>query len=156
MSQILHGWICVHKAATTWFHAAHHVTKGTGFAGDHGILYDRIYTEYQEDFDGIVEKVLGATNDEKVACPIHLLMGSANVIDDYKSPINCDPLTIASTALELTKDYIDMLEHIFEELESQGNLSLGMNDMIAALANKYETHVYLLQQRIKEHVEKLV
>ena len=45
-----------------WFHAAHHVTKGKGFAGDHELLYGRIYESASKDFDVIVEKFLYQTN----------------------------------------------------------------------------------------------
>ena len=152
MSQILFNWICVHKAAMSWHHAAHHVTKGKSFSGDHGLLFGRIYTEYQTDFDGIVEKVIGITNDEEAACPNRILEGASELLEAYRSPSNCDALTIATTALELTKDYINYLEQMFDALEDGGNLSLGLNDMIAAHANRYETHIYLLQQRIKEHI----
>ena len=115
-------------------------------------MFDRIYTEYQADFDGIVEKVIGITNDEDAACPNRILEGASELLQAYRTPCNCDALTIATTALELTKDYINYLEQMFDALEEDGNLSLGLNDMIAAHANRYETHIYLLQQRIKEHI----
>ena len=46
------------KALLTWFHAAHHVTKGPGFAGDHVNLYGEIYNNIVEDFDALVEKII--------------------------------------------------------------------------------------------------
>ena len=43
MEHIFRQWIGMHRAMTAWFHAAHHVTKGKGFAGDHNILYSTTY-----------------------------------------------------------------------------------------------------------------
>ena len=49
------------KALLTWFHAAHHVTKGTGFAGDHVSLYGEIYNGINEDLDALIEKFIVVT-----------------------------------------------------------------------------------------------
>ena len=46
-----------------------------------------------------------------------------------------------------------MLEILFKELESSGELSLGLNDFLAASANSHENHVYLLQQRVKTEID---
>ena len=39
------------RALQLWFHSAHILAKGTGFAGDHVNLYGRIYSELTEEID---------------------------------------------------------------------------------------------------------
>ena len=86
MEQTFRQWIGMHRAMIAWFHAAHHVTKGTGFGGDHVNIYGRIYTELEEDFDGIVEKGLGLSGDETLADPVAILSGAANQLAQYPHP----------------------------------------------------------------------
>jgi len=52
-------------------------------------------------------------------------------------------------SLNAEKKLMLLLEHTFKSLEKQNNLSLGMNDFIAATANAHETYIYLLQQRTR-------
>ena len=56
MLDALLSYIGCTKALQSWFHSAHQVTKGVGFAGDHVNLYGEIYNGIIEDFDKLVEK----------------------------------------------------------------------------------------------------
>lgn len=148
MEQIFRQWIGMHRAMIAWFHAAHHVTKGTGFGGDHVNIYGRIYTELEEDFDEIVEKGLGLTGDETLADPVSILSMATGQLSQYPPPSNQDAEYIASSALEVAKAYIAFIEKIYVQFESSG-MSLGLDDQLQGFANKYETYVYLLQQRTR-------
>ena len=148
MEQIFRQWIGMHRAMIAWFHAAHHVTKGTGFGGDHVNIYGRIYTELEEDFDEIVEKGLGLTGDETLADPISILSMAAGQLSQYPPPSNQDAEYIASNALEVAKAYIAFIESIYVQFEASG-MTLGLDDQLQGFANKYETYVYLLQQRTR-------
>ena len=148
MEHIFRQWIGTHRAMIAWFHAAHHVTKGTGFGGDHVNIYGRIYTELEEDFDEIVEKGLGLTGDETLADPVSILSLAAGQLSQYPPPSNQDAEYIASNALEVAKAYIAFIEQIYKQFEACG-MTLGLDDQLQGFANKYETYVYLLQQRTR-------
>ena len=148
MEHIFRQWIGMHRAMIAWFHAAHHVTKGTGFGGDHVNIYGRIYTELEEDFDEIVEKGLGLTGDETLADPVSILSLAAGQLSQYPPPSNQDAEYIASNALEVAKAYIAFIEQIYKQFEACG-MTLGLDDQLQGFANKYETYVYLLQQRTR-------
>jgi len=149
MQQTFRQWIGMHRAMIAWFHAAHHVTKGTGFGGDHVNIYGRIYTELEEDFDGIVEKGLGLSGDETLADPMTILSCAVNQLAQYPQPSNRCAEDIALDSLELAKMYVNFLDQTYRQFEVSGCLSIGLDDMIMGLANKYETYVYLLQQRTR-------
>ena len=149
MEHIFRQWIGMHRAMIAWFHAAHHVTKGTGFGGDHVNIYGRIYTELEEDFDEIVEKGLGLTGDETLADPVSILSLAAGQLSQYPPPSNQDAEYIASNALEVAKAYIAFIEQIYRQFEACG-MTLGLDDQLQGFANKYETYVYLLQQRTRQ------
>jgi len=146
MEQIFRQWIGMHRAMIAWFHAAHHVTKGTGFAGDHVNLYGTIYTQLDEDLDGIVEKGIGLTGDETLADPVSSLSMAAGLLAQQPSSANQDAETIACNAFEVIKYYVKVIESIYAQFEACG-MSLGLDDLLQGLANQYETYVYLLQQR---------
>jgi|TARA_Y100000593_G_C4308410_1_gene337016 hypothetical protein len=138
------------RATQLWLHAAHNLTKGTGFAGDHVNLYGEIYLQLQEDFDVAVEKAIGLTQDETVGCPIEITQDALDILMEIPSPSNSSAIEIAADALLLIKNHIRLLSEIFNSLELTNSLPLGLNDFLAASANQYDTYVYLLSQRVKE------
>ena len=73
VSDLLLVYICYTKATQMWFHAAHHLSKGKSFAGDHVLLYGKIYETLTNDLDAIIEKAISFTDRETVACPIIIL-----------------------------------------------------------------------------------
>ncbi len=147
---ILSDYLGSLRATQLWFHAAHNLTKGTGFAGDHVNLYGEIYLQLQEDFDVAVEQAIGLTQDEGIGCPIKITGDALSTLKEVPSPSNMAAADIAVTALALIQNHIRILTEIFSILEESGSLPLGLNDFLAASANRYDTYVYLLAQRIKE------
>ena len=146
MEHIFRQWIGMHRAIIAWFHAAHHVTKGTGFGGDHVNIYGEIYNTLDEDLDGIVEKGIGLTGDETLADPVSSLSMAAGLLAQQPASANQDAETIACNAFEVIKHYVKAIEGIYAQFEACG-MSLGLDDLLQGLANQYETYVYLLQQR---------
>lgn len=137
------------RAIHLWFHGAHHLTRGTAFAADHSLLYDRIYTEVQDEIDGAVEKAVGVTDDQDMGCPMCLTKHAMKIMERYESPAKLEPRDIAKEGLRMIEDYLDYLNRAFKELEAKGMLTLGMNDQWAASANAHETYAYLLTQRVR-------
>ncbi len=96
MSSAMLKWVHMHKAYVEWFHSAHLLSKGSSFSGDHASLYGKIYQEAFEQYDSVVERVLGLTNNEECACPGKVVMGSLGILQGYASPSNMPALNIAS------------------------------------------------------------
>ena len=147
MEEIFRQWIGMHRAMIAWYHAAHHVTKGAGFGGDHVNIYGEIYTQLDEDLDSIVEKGIGLTGDETLADPVSSLSLAATKLSQYPMAANQSADMIASSAFEISKSYVSFIESTYSQFEACGEMSLGLDDMLQSLANQYETYVYLLQQR---------
>jgi hypothetical protein len=140
------------KAMHSWFHAAHHVTRGTGFSGDHALLYSDIYQALEDNLDGTIEKTIGLTGDAGVADPAAILKGACDILSDYRSPVGLGATEIALHGLKIEKDFVRLTEILFRGLEATGSLSLGLNDFFAATANQHETFVYKLQQRVQVEI----
>ncbi len=141
------------RALQLWFHSAHILAKGTGFAGDHVELYGKIYSEVTESIDTAIEKAVGITNNEVMGCPRVITYKAMEVLMDYPVPTNSTALKIALSALALVKSYLAFVEKMFAELEEAEALSLGLNDFLAQSANEFEGYEYLLQQRVKQEMD---
>ena len=148
-SDLLLTYIACTKATEMWFHAAHHVTKGKGFAGDHNILYSKIYNLLGEDLDALIEKGIGLYDEEQLACPIIISKLASKMICNFDSPVNLDDHQIACIALEVLKYHINHLEKLYYQLESSDGFTIGFDDLLASMANEYERYIYMLKQRIK-------
>lgn len=155
MEHIFRQWIGMHRAMIAWYHAAHHVTKGTGFGGDHVNIYGEIYTQLDDDLDMIVEKGIGLTGNETLADPVSSLSLAATKLAQYPAAANQSAETIAQHAFAISKEYIAFIESIYKQFEACG-MSLGLDDLLQGLANQYETYVYLLQQRSRGTVQENV
>jgi len=140
------------KALLTWFHAAHHVTKGAGFAGDHVNLYGEIYNGINEDFDALIEKFIVILDTEKIACPIAATSESIKFLTQFSSPVDMNADAISAEGLAFMRHHVKHLTSLYRSLESKRMLTLGLDDYLAAAANQYETYIYLLGQRVKRGV----
>jgi hypothetical protein len=153
LSKRMLQYSAVLRAMQLWYHGAHHITRGVGFPGDHATIYSEFYSKIEEEFDGAVEKALGLSNDENLACPLCITSMAAHVISNYPSPAKCTSLGIASAALEMEKDYQKIVKTMYNELKDAGCMTLGLDDFLMASANEHESHIYKLQQRVKTELE---
>ena len=141
------------RAIQLWFHSAHILAKGTGFAGDHVHLYGRIYDEVTEELDTAIEKAVGITDNEVMGCPRVITYKALEVLMDYPVPTNATALKIALSGLALVKSYLAYVTQMFGDLEEADELSLGLNDFLMQSANTFEGYAYLLQQRVKQEMD---
>ena len=137
------------RALDTWFQSAHHVVSGVSFSGDHANLYEKIYTSVQEEFDGAVEKGIGLTGNLGLACPMTIMKGAVSILSGGPSPSEMNPEQLAEAGLALEQAYLAFVDEMFNKLEVNRIMSLGLNDQLSSSANKHETFVYLLGQRAR-------
>lgn len=149
MHSVFSEWINMVKATELWFHSAHHLTKGTGFSGDHTNLYGVIYTELQDEFDAVAERVLGLTGDEGLLCPKHVAAQALQLLSIYPSPSNMSDQDIAISALKIIMGYCAWENNFHNVLDQNGLLTIGLDDLLSGNAGRHEKYAYLLQQRTK-------
>jgi len=149
ISDLLLTYIACTKATEMWFHAAHHVTKGKGFAGDHNILYSKIYKLLGDDLDSLVEKGIGLYEEEQLACPIIISKLTSKMICNFDSPVNRSDDDIANIGLQVLSYHLKHLETFYHNVQDDHGFSIGFDDLLASMANEYERYIYMLKQRIK-------
>ena len=148
-SEIMAAYIGFTRAYHLWFHAAHNLTKGTGFAGDHVDLYGKIYIEVQDSIDRVIEKAVGVFDDEALACPIRITADASLVLEEWNSPAGQSAAVIADAALAYTEQLVKLDERVAQTLDEMGALTYGLDNLLAELADTHEGYVYLLRQRVK-------
>ena len=147
--EIISAYIGFVRAYHLWMHAAHNVTKGPGFAGDHVELYGKIYVEVQDSIDQVIEKGIGVYQNESVACPIKITSDALLILSEWESPVNQAAERIADLSLEYTTQLVKVGEGTSNLLDDMGVLTYGMDNMLAGLVDTHENYVYLLRQRTK-------
>ena len=149
ISDLLLTYIACTKATEMWFHAAHHVTKGKGFAGDHNVLYSKIYETLGEDYDSLVEKGIGLYDEEQLACPILVSQLASQIVSQFDSPVNRIDEDITHIGLHILDHHLGNLEMLYHKLEDSQDYTIGFDDLLASMANLYEKYIYMLKQRLK-------
>jgi len=123
---------------------AHWQAKGDPQYGDH-LLFERLYSGVTDEIDALAEKLVSGYGASAVNAAVqsHLMDRLVAMATDAV------PDDLFRRALFMEDALQDALKAIFEEIESRSELSLGMNDFLAAMANTHETHQYLLRQRTR-------
>ena len=139
--QILQELLAALRAAH-WSHwTSHWQVKGSPYYGDH-LMMERLYNAVSEEIDTLAEKIVAIYGPSAVEA-VRQMQLSEDFLKQWKRP---DPLEQAFV-VEDSLQYL--FAHAFQTLENMGQMSLGMNDFIAAAANSHETAVYLLTQRLR-------
>jgi DNA-binding ferritin-like protein len=139
-SKVAALYIATLKAIAFIHQHNHWTTKGVAFYGDH-LLFERLYNSALENLDLAAEKFIGLTGDE---CVEYELQNSFlhKVLSKYNN-LEGSPIEMS---LAVEKDFIKLSQDVYHCFEEAGRLSLGLDDMIMAIASKREESIYLLQQ----------
>lgn len=119
----------------------HWQVKGDPQYGDH-LLFQRLYEAMPDEIDGLAEKIVAEYGPEAVAMPEQIERIAAEVELLFEEEAD-----LLERALVMEEVLQEDIQEIFSSLDANGELSLGMNDYLAALANAHETNLYLLRQR---------
>ena len=124
-------------------HSHHWQTKGSNSYGDH-ILFQRLYEQILTEIDLVGEKLIGVSGDAKLTNyfarmkAIQVFLGAVSTGEPY--------VVVSHGAEQL---YLKLGEMVVSKLEEVGLLSTGVENMLGAVLDKHEEHLYLLQRRVR-------
>jgi DNA-binding ferritin-like protein len=121
----------------------HWTTKGIAFYGDH-LLFERLYNSALKDLDLAAEKFVGIFGDDVLKYDLQAELLN-KVLMKY-SHLEGSPVEMS---LMVEKDFLKFSQDAYDCFEKEGRLSLGLDDMVMAIASQREESVYLLQQALK-------
>ena len=121
----------------------HWTTKGVSFYGNHK-MFDELYESALADLDEAAEKLLGLFGDSVLDYDLQTeLLGK--VLSKY-SKLEGSPWDMS---LAVEKEFIAFSKSAYECFDEEGQLSLGLDDLIMEIASHREKSVYHLQQTLK-------
>jgi len=110
--------------------------------GNH-LLFQRLYEESQEIADSAAERTVGL-------CGELMFEGSEDSIVKRFIPQNKDNASLLKSSLAAEKAFQTLAKKVYEYLKSKKMLTLGLDDLIMSQASEGESHIYLLQQALKD------
>jgi len=129
-------------------HQTHHwISKGDPFYGDH-ILFQRLYDGVNAEIDTIAEKAVGLGSEQNVN-----LCLQANQLAKFASKYDSVAATIpgaselAKKSLSIETDFMNCVKHCVQSLKEKNLLTRGLDNLLAGIEDKHESHIYLLKQR---------
>lgn len=120
----------------------HWTVRGENFYQLH-LLFQRLYDEdgLDDEIDTLAEKIVGFFGSAAID-PKQQMFEAAGWLDRWCKKSE-DPILRALAAEEHLQE---VLSQVYEAIENQGVMTMGLDDFIMALASRHETAQYLLQQ----------
>lgn len=136
-------WVLACLRAQYWnYQESHWQTRGGHFYGNH-LLFERLYGSVTDHTDTLAEKMVGSYGAGAVD-GLDLGAKFESFIKRWHE-VDC----LHRRGLMSEQDLQDVTKSVYEALGDMGELSLGMDDFLMAMANDHETNIYLLRQTLR-------
>ncbi|MCZ2224459.1 MAG: hypothetical protein LC122_12620 [Chitinophagales bacterium] len=119
----------------------HWVTNGVNFYGNHQ-LFQRLYESSLKDLDLAAEKFIGLFGSECLDLSVQNKL-VYEILEKFKN--ESDPI---QSSLKIELDFLKFSKYAYTCFEQEEELTLGLDDMIMAIASSREESVYLLKQAL--------
>ena len=145
--------VLVFLKALVNIHQSHHwLTFGETYYADH-LLFERLYDQTIEDIDGVAEKAIGT------GCPLDTMHPGlqarivSHIVEKYcgdgvTSSEGGNPKAYLEISLQAETQFMTCLAEIARVMKEKGDLTRGVDNMLAGIEDKHEGHLYLLKQRL--------
>jgi DNA-binding ferritin-like protein/outer membrane lipoprotein SlyB len=129
------------------YRTAHWKSGGPHFQADHD-LFAGLYAKVQEQQDALAERIIGLADPEAVD-HVQLATMSAQMLASWRQNGS-----LLDQALFAEQQLQQHLNSVIQLLEQSGQMTPGLDDLLASIAAEHEEALYLLKQRAHGAVEK--
>jgi DNA-binding ferritin-like protein len=136
-------YIATLRAMTIIHQFNHWTTRGSNFYGEH-LLFERIYDSALKDIDLAAEKFIGLMGDDCLNYDLQTDL-LHKILLKFKS-LEGSPTEMS---LSIEKEFLKLSKGAYDCFKEEGKMTLGLDDMIMAIASSREESVYLLQQTLR-------
>jgi DNA-binding ferritin-like protein len=138
--------------ATRWSHlTSHWRSSGPNSFGDH-LMYERLYKKVDEEIDDLAEQLVQIGGSPAVD-PSAMLSDAARRISKVEDHMRPEPQTrLATRALAMENALVRTITDVRLRLQQADALSLGLDNLLAGVADTHNKHLYLLKQRLSSGV----
>lgn len=134
-------------------HQNHHWTaKGDPFYGDH-LLFARLYDAVTIEIDAIAEKAIGLGSTASVDMSlVHAQV--CELISSYSASSSTIQQSneLARKSLSAETEFLKVCAQLAESMKQSNVLTRGLDNLLAGIEDKHESHVYLLKQRCSKGI----
>lgn len=141
-ADILKNLLATLRAMAWSYQTSHWTANGESYYGDH-LMFQRFYEALPAEIDGLGEKIVAYLGETAVD-QMDQCTRAGQFLSSW-AQIPC----LFHRGLVSERQLQDLLMNTLDMMEEMGELSMGLDDFLPALANAHETNIYLLQQRIK-------
>lgn len=113
---------------------AHWKCKGNNFYGNH-LLFQRLYEGTQASADEAAEKTIGLFGELEDKTD-----SITKIVADYSGD------DLIQNSIEAEEEFQVISKRVYNKFKDSEYITLGLDDMLMALASKHEVHIYLLKQ----------
>ena len=146
VGRVLADLASVLRAGEAWFHAAHHAVSGTSAPADHAVLYDEIYDLLDDEFDAVLERAIGLSDDPGLADPIELIRSASALLMDWPRPIGTGA-EIAMRAVRVNQLVAVAVEGTIARIKELGAMTSGVDALLSQIVDAHERTGYKLGRR---------
>lgn len=132
------------RAMQIYAHAAHHLVARAPFHSDHE-FFGEVYPEYEADFDGVSERIIGLHGEEYMN------------LNEQLAAVSSKLQGLPTTGVKENATFYQALLQLEQELCSMGNqickhpeASEGLKQLVGGICDKSEVRQYKMKQRIKK------
>lgn len=139
-------------------HQGHHwLTFGNNYFGDH-LLFERLYDETQAEIDQVAEKAIGVGCEASFIHPSWQMPLTNKIVDYFcETGVNTGGGASASSYVRISslaeKTFVDFVGSAAKRMQARNGISRGVDNLLAGIEDKHQSHIYLLGQREKAESE---
>lgn len=132
------------RAVYLMHQAAHWQTKGPSFVGDHK-LFGELYGAVLDEIDSVSERAVGL-GDSLLVCPMKTTQLALELLEAFGRACDVpDADALVQLSLEAERGLLQVIASAMKI-----GMTDGTQNLLQGVADKHESHVYLLQQRSKK------
>lgn len=132
------------RAVYLMHQAAHWQTKGPSFVDDHKLFGD-LYDTTVDEVDMVSERAVGL-GDAILVCPLKASELAIELMQAFGRQCDVpDADKLMQLSLEAERGLLQVIASAMKD-----DVTDGVSNLLQGIADKHESHIYLLQQRLKK------
>ena len=129
--------ICTMRAAYLTYRNAHWQVQGPEFYGNHQ-MFERLYDESKDSIDTLAEQIVGTYGPDGIREDAEIISERVTAFAQPRAPV--------ANALLAAMTIQQKLASAYSQMQQEGVLTPGWDDVLQSIAAVNDKHIYMLRQ----------